>query len=203
MDRRGVRRHHAPAGAGHHPVFTGTAAPTGFTTNLSKCPRPARQHRYRPDDVGSCGFDGAVLHRAGLCDGPLLQAAERASPRNASPGFSAIDRRCLRRAGRSRLRHPVPPPQSPHLAGRVHDLRDGGQSGLSVLQLGGPRAGDRRIERLWLHFGRASADGSRGARHTRRERGVGLLVDGQRPQSGPLRDRLVRLPFARRISFFL
>jgi hypothetical protein len=33
--------------------------------------------------------------------------------------------------------------------------------------------------------------------------GAGLLVDGQRPQSGALRDRLVRLAFARRISFFV
>ena len=104
--------------------------------------------------------------------------------------------------GRCRLRHPVPAPQSPHLAGRVHGLSDGGQFRLSVLQLGGPRAGDRRIERLRLHLGRAGADGSCRARDTGRQRGVGLLVDGQRPQSGALRDRLVRLAFARRISFF-
>ena len=98
------------AGAGHHPVFTGTAATTGFAPNFGKRPRPARQYRHRPDDVGSGRSDGVVLHRAGLCDGTFLQAAERASPRYARPGLFAIDRRCLRRAGSSRLRRPVPPP---------------------------------------------------------------------------------------------
>ncbi len=90
---RGVRRRHVHAGAGDHPVSAGTAATIRSATPSGECPPPARQNRHRPDDVGSRGLDGAVLHRAGLCDGTLLQAAERTAPRDASPRLPAIDRR--------------------------------------------------------------------------------------------------------------
>ena len=42
-------------------------------------PRAACEHRDGSDDVGGGGADGAVLHRAGLRDGGVLQAAERAA----------------------------------------------------------------------------------------------------------------------------
>jgi hypothetical protein len=51
-------------------------------------------------------------------------------------------------------------------------------------------------------FGYTLAELALIALHTRRERGVGFFLDGQRPQPGPVRNRLVRLETARPISFF-
>ena len=97
----------------------------------------------------------------------------------------------------------VPAPQPAHPAGRMYGRRHSGQPRLPLLLVGRARPGDRRIERLRLHLGRTRANGLGRALHTRRERGVGIFPDGQRPQSGPVRNRLVRLEICSTSIIFL